>query len=218
MCSVLLTLFDSKEDLISREILDSLNLEDFRNLDSSIYNHERRRKLLDCFSGHTFEGSRDVPLGDVFLVWARKRGISIEKLSWKLESENSISFLVDLCEHQGWNLKTLTISFEESIFTKVGGLHGFASIMKHSSNLVDLNFLGYASMAHKSLFHKLREMFLHFHYKNSITTGIFYSIKKMNIHSNMNVHSNMNLHRHRNSESSGHSANVKNDYDDMLMA
>jgi hypothetical protein len=40
----------------------------------------------------------------------------------------------------------------------------------------------------------------------------------MNIHSNMNVHSNMNLHRHRNSESSGHSANVKNDYDDMLMA
>jgi hypothetical protein len=72
MCSVLLTLFDSKEDLISREILDSLKLEDFRNLDSSICNHERRRKLLDCCRGHAFEGSEDVPLGDVFLVWARK--------------------------------------------------------------------------------------------------------------------------------------------------
>lgn len=47
MCTVLLTLFVSKEDLISREILDLLNLEDFHNLSSSICNHVRRRKSLD---------------------------------------------------------------------------------------------------------------------------------------------------------------------------
>lgn len=116
---------------------------------------------------------------------------------------------MDSCEYQEWNVRPLTISLEKPIFIKVGGLHGFASIMKHSSNLVDLNFLGYAYWAHKSLFHKLRVMFLHFHYINSITTGVFNSLKRMNIHSSIDVHSNMNLHCHRSSAPSGYSANAK---------
>lgn len=42
--SVLITLFDSKEDLISKVMKDYLKLEKFCNLDSSICNHELRRK------------------------------------------------------------------------------------------------------------------------------------------------------------------------------
>jgi hypothetical protein len=112
-CSVLLTLFDSKEDLISKEIIDFLELEDFRNLDSSICNHKRRKKLLDCFDGQSFEGSERVPLGDKFLLWACKRGVSIRKLLWKLESEDSTLFLLYLCQHQGWNLRKLIMAHGE---------------------------------------------------------------------------------------------------------
>jgi hypothetical protein len=109
-CSVLLTLFDSQEDLISREIKGFLNIEDFCHLDSSICNHERRREILKCFNGQSFEGSKRVTLGDAFLLWARERGILIKKLSWKIESKFSVSLLLYLCEYQGLNLKTLTIS------------------------------------------------------------------------------------------------------------
>jgi hypothetical protein len=82
--SVLLTLFDSQEDLISREIKAFLNIEDFCHLDSSICNHECRRQKLNCFNGQSSERSKRVPFGDAFLLWARRRGISIKKLSWKI--------------------------------------------------------------------------------------------------------------------------------------
>lgn len=172
--SVLQTFFDSKEDLVSKEIKALLEIEDFCNLDSLICNHERREKLLDCFSGHAFEGSKSVGLGDVFLRWARKRGIIIKKLSWKLESENSISLLLNLCEHQGWNPMALTISFEKLEYTELIGaddidydrkdflpdgwvyVRDLFSIMNHSSNLMEFNFNGYASMGHADLFFSLK--------------------------------------------------------------
>jgi hypothetical protein len=53
--SVLLTLFDSKEDLVRNKIKDFLILEDFCNLDSSICNHEKRKKAFNCFIGQRFE-------------------------------------------------------------------------------------------------------------------------------------------------------------------
>jgi hypothetical protein len=98
--SVLLTLFDSKEDLVRNEIKDFLILEDFCNLDSSICNHEKRRKAFNCFISQSFEGSESVSLGDNFLLWACIRGVSIRKLLWKLESEGSTSLLLDLCKLQ----------------------------------------------------------------------------------------------------------------------
>jgi hypothetical protein len=143
--SVLLTLFDSQEDLISKEIKRFLDLEDFCNLDSSICNHERRRQILDCFDGQKFKGSRRIPLGDAFLLWARRRGILITNLSWKLESEVSSSLLLYLCEHQGWNLKALTIiDGNDQAITE----DDLTCIVEYSSNLKKLNLRGCVYTTH----------------------------------------------------------------------
>jgi hypothetical protein len=72
----------------------------------------------------------------------------------------------------------LTTSFEESAITicfeeyweELVHIHGLVSIMKHSSNFMELDFCGYASMGHEYLFFTLRKRFLEFHYGNTFST------------------------------------------------
>lgn len=86
----LLTFFNSKKDLISKELKNLLQMKDFCNLDTAMCNHENRGRLLDCFNSHRFVGIFRA-LGDAFLSWARKRGIFVTYLIWRLESEGSSS-------------------------------------------------------------------------------------------------------------------------------
>jgi hypothetical protein len=127
--------FVYQEDLITRILKDFLNINDVCNLDSSVCNHEHRDNYLKCSKGSCFDGSMSAPLGDTFLNWARRRHVSVTRLSWRLDSQLSFSILRDLCKNYSWNLTFLKVSSSQTCIS----LTYFLDIITNCEGLEELD-------------------------------------------------------------------------------